>query len=151
MENDHKEFLAAAHQKFAAYRELSEQSGPEQAWEKMLEGFPEKQKQRMTPFLAASTLAEGFTQAIPFFKSAGMDMQVVDISNRGTDAALEIQKYCPYLDISKEHGFDTPCHVICEMDVEATRRAFPEMNGEILSRQASGSCVCLFKYERSAG
>jgi predicted ArsR family transcriptional regulator len=151
MENDHKEFLAAAHQKFAAFRELSEESGHEQAWEKMLEGFPEKQKQRMTPFLAASTLAEGFTRAIPFFRSAGMDMQVVDISNREADAALEIQKYCPYLDICKEHGFDTPCHVICEMDIEATRRAFPEMKGEILSRQAFGSCVCLFKYERSAG
>jgi hypothetical protein len=150
MENDHKEFLAATHQKFSTFKELSEQSGPDQAWEKMLEGFPEKQKQRMTPFISESTLSEGFTRAIPFFNSVGMEMEVVDISNRGIDAALEIQKYCPYLEICKEHGFDTPCHVICEMDIEATRRAFPEMKGEIISRQAFGSCVCLFKYERSA-
>ncbi len=148
MEKDHKEFLAAAHKKFETFKALSEQSGPELAWENMLEGFPEKQKQRMTPFIAESTLAEGLTRAIPFFKSIGMEMEVVDISNRGTDAALEIQKCCPYLDISKEYGFETPCHVVCEMDVEATRRAFPEMKGEILCRQAFGRSVCLFIYER---
>jgi hypothetical protein len=149
MENDNKEFLAAAHQKFATFKELSKQSGPDEAWEKMLKGCPDKQKQLMTPFIAEYTLAEGFRRAIPFFKSVGMEMEVVDLSNKGVDAALEIQKYCPYIPISKEHGFDTPCHVICEMDVEATRRAFPEMKGEIPSRQAFGSCVCLFKYERS--
>jgi hypothetical protein len=151
MENDHKEFVAAAHKKFARFRELSKQSGPDQAWEMMLEGLPEKQKTRMTPFIAESTLAEGFTRAIPFFKSVGMEMAVVDLSNRGTDAALEIQRYCPYLDIGKEYGYETPCHVICELDIEASRRAFPEMSGEILCSQAFGSCVCLFKYERPAG
>jgi hypothetical protein len=77
-----------------------------------------------------------------------MEMEVVDISNRGIDAALEIQKVCPYLEVGKEYGFDTPCHVICEMDMEASHRAFPEMKGEILCRQALGSPVCIFKYER---
>jgi hypothetical protein len=59
-----------------------------------------------------------------------------------------IQKVCPYLDAGKEFGFDIPCHVICELDMEASRRAFPEMKGEILSRQALGSPVRIFKYER---
>lgn len=148
MKNDNPEFLAASHQKFATFKALSEEFGAEQAWEKMLEGFPEKQKERMSPFLSEPTLAKGFTSAIPFFKLVGMEMEVVDISNNGIDAVLEIQKVCPYLNICKEHGFDTPCHVICEMDVEATHRAFPEMKGEILSRQVFGSSVCIFKYER---
>jgi hypothetical protein len=150
MDNDNKAFLARTHQKFATFKALSEELGSEQAWEKMLEGFPEQQKERMTPFLAEATLAKGFTNAIPFFKLVGMEMEVVDISNNGMDAVLEIQKVCPYLEVCKEHGFDTPCHVICEMDVEATHRAFPEMKGEILCRQAFGSAVCVFKYERPA-
>ena len=150
MDTGNKEFLAATHLKFSKFKELSEQLGSDEAWEKMLDGFPEQQQHRMGPFIDHATLAEGFTKAIPFFKSAGMEMEVVDISNNNMDAALEIQKVCPYLEICKEHGFDTPCHVICEMDVEATHRAFPEMKGEILSRQAFGSCVCLFKYERAA-
>ncbi|NTW11544.1 MAG: transcriptional regulator, partial [Chlorobiaceae bacterium] len=62
----------------------------------------------------------------------------------------EIQKVCPYLEVCKEFGFDTPCHVICELDMEASHRAFPEMKGEILTRQALGSPVCIFKYERPA-
>ena len=150
MDADPKAFLAASREKFSTFKALSESLGPDRAWEKSLEGFPEKQKLRMTPFLSLPTLAEGFTRAIPFFNAAGMDMQVVDISNRGRDAVLEIQKRCPYLDVCKESGFATPCHVVCEMDVEATRRAFPGMNGEILSRQAFGASVCLFKYERAA-
>jgi hypothetical protein len=148
MKTENKEFLAATHKKFATLKELVEQAGMNEAWEKMLVGFPEQQKKRMTPFLAAPTLFEGFTRSIPFFESVGMEMEVVDISNDDCDAVLEIQKYCPYLEICNEYGFETPCHVICEMDVEATHRAFPEMRAEILSRQAFDSCVCIFKYER---
>ncbi len=62
----------------------------------------------------------------------------------------ELQKQCPYLEVCREYGFETPCGVICEMDIEASRRAFPEMKGEILCRQALGSPVCIFKYERPA-
>jgi hypothetical protein len=149
MENGNKEFLVATHQKFFEFKELNKQLGPDQAWEKMLEGLPEKQKKRMASFLAEPTLFEGFTRAIPFFESAGMEMEVLDLSNKGSDAVLEIQKYCPYLEICKEYNLETPCHVICDIEIEGTRRAFPEMKGEILARQAFGSCVCLFKYERS--
>jgi predicted ArsR family transcriptional regulator len=78
----------------------------------------------------------------------GMEMDVVDISTPSTDAVLEVQRTCPVLDVCAEYGFARPCHVICEMDVEATRRAFPEIKGEILCTQADGACVCLFKYER---
>ncbi len=148
MQNTNQELIDAARKKFARFRELSTEYGEEQAWETMLKGFPELQKQRMGPLLAKPTLIEGFKQAIPYFNAMGMEMEAVDISNKGIDAALEIQKQCPYLEVCKEYGFETPCHVICEMDVEASHRAFPEMKGEILCRQALGSAVCIFKYER---
>ena len=148
MQNTNPELIEAARKKFARFSELSAVYGAEQAWETMLEGFPELQKQRMGPLLALPTLIEGFRQSIPVFNAIGMEMEAVDISNRGIDAALEIQKVCPYLEVCKEFGFDIPCHVICELDMDASRRAFPEMKGEILCRQALGSPVCIFKYER---
>jgi len=148
--NANTELLESARKKFARFRELSNEFGEEMAWETMLEGFPELQKERMGPLLALPTLIEGFRKSIPIFNAIGMDMVAVDISNRDIDAALEIQKVCPYLEAGNEFGFDIPCHVICELDMEATRRAFPEMEGEILSRQAYGSPVCIFKYERPA-
>lgn len=134
--------------KFETFRILTEQLGEEKAWEKMLEGYPERQKKQMGAFIDHAPLAKGFTKAIPTFKQIGMEMQVFDISNNGTDAALEVQRSCPVLQLCKEYGFNTPCHIICEMDIEATKRAFPDMKATILSRQADGACVCLFKYER---
>jgi hypothetical protein len=150
MQNTNSELIESARKKFSKFRELSAEYGEEQAWEIMLEGFPELQKQRMGPLLALPTLIEAFRQSIPIFKAIGMDMEAVDISNKGIDAALEIQKVCPYLEVCREYGFDIPCHVICELDIEASHRAFPEMKGEILCRQALGSPVCIFKYERPA-
>lgn len=150
MQNRSSELIESAGKKFARFRELKREHGEEVAWERMLEGFPELQKQRMSPLLALPTLAEGFRAAVPYFSAIGMEMDVVDISNRGVDAVLEIQRYCPWLEVCREYGFETPCHVICEMDMEASRRAFPEMKGEILCRQAFGSPVCIFKYQRPA-
>jgi len=148
MQNENAKLIESAQKKFSRFKELSEQQGEAAAWEAMLEGFPEIQKQLMGPLLDRPTLAAAFREAIPQFKTVGMEMDVVDISNRGIDAVLEIQRICPWLEVCKEFGFDTPCHVICELDIEATRRAFPEMKGEILCRQAFGSPVCIFKYER---
>lgn len=150
MPNTNPQLLEAARKKFSRYRELLAENGEEKAWEAMLEGFPELQKQRMGPLLAQPTLIEAFRQSIPVFNAIGMDMSALDISNRGIDAALEIQKVCPYLEVCREFGFDIPCHVICELDMEASHRAFPEMKGEILCQQALGSPVCIFKYERPA-
>jgi predicted ArsR family transcriptional regulator len=134
--------------KFALFGKLVAEMAEESAWEKMLEGYPERQKKHMGAFIENTTLAAGFTKAIPLFKQMGMDMEVFDISNQHVDAALEVQRTCPVLSLCQEYGFSKPCRVICELDVEATRRAFPGMKGEILSRQADGACVCVFKYER---
>ncbi|NTV26915.1 MAG: L-2-amino-thiazoline-4-carboxylic acid hydrolase [Chlorobiaceae bacterium] len=148
MQNANTELIENARKKFAQFRELSDRYGAEKAWETMLEGFPELQRERMGPLLGMPTLAEGFRAAITYFNAVGMNMEVVDISNRNIDAALEIQRVCPWLEVCLEYGFDIPCHVICEMDMEASHRAFPEMKGEILCRQAFGAPVCIFRYER---
>ncbi len=145
-----QQLLEAARSKFSRYRELVPEYGEARTWEMLLEGFPELQRQRMGPLLQLPTLAAGFRLAIPAFSAIGMEMEVVDISNRGIDAVLEIQKYCPYLDLCREFGVETPCRLVCELDMEASHRAFPEMSGEILCRQALGSPVCIFKYERPA-
>ncbi|MBV5327897.1 MAG: L-2-amino-thiazoline-4-carboxylic acid hydrolase [Chlorobium sp.] len=141
-------FLAETHQKFDVYKKLSEQSGPEQAWIQMLRYYPDEQIKRMMPFLDKSSLAEGFALGIPFLKSIGIGAVVVDISNNGIDAALEIHKQCPYMKISKKYGFAEPCHIICEMEMEIIRRAFPGTKAEIISRKTYDSSICVFKYER---
>ncbi|NTU52873.1 MAG: L-2-amino-thiazoline-4-carboxylic acid hydrolase [Chlorobiaceae bacterium] len=150
MQNKTAELIESAKNKFAHYKALSETHDEAAIREIMLEGFPELQKKRMGPMLALPTLTEAFNAAIPYFEAVGMVMTVVDISNPTVDAVLEIQHLCPWLEVCREYGFETPCQVICELDMEATHRAFPEMKGEILGRIALGQPVCIFKYERPA-
>ena len=136
--------------KFETYKKLSEEMGGEKAWEKMFEGYPEIHKKRMGQFIDNDTLFGGFSKAIEAFKQSGFDMEVVDISNKGMDAVIEIQKTCPSLNLSKEYGHEKPCFLVCDMDGEATKQSMPDLHGEVLCRQADGACVCAFKYERKA-
>jgi hypothetical protein len=78
----------------------------------------------------------------------GMELDVFDISNRSLDAVIEVQRSCPILSVCKKYGVSKPCHVICEMNIEATRRVFPGMKVDI-TRQAYGA-FCVFKHEREA-
>jgi len=136
--------------KFEMYKQIAGESGEQQAWDTLFQGYPERQRKHMGEFIEKDSLAGGFSKAIPQYKQMGMDMEVIDISNNNMDAVIEVQKVCPVMDIAKEYGFDKPCHVICEMDVEATKAGFADqgMKGSILASQAEGHCVCLFKYER---
>ena len=134
--------------KFETYKKIMDEEGEQKAWDTLMEGYPERQKQNMGRFIDNDTLANGFTQAIPFYKQMGMDMAVIDISNDGMDAVIEVQRVCPVFDLAKEYGFDKPCKVICEMDVAATEKGFGNMKGSIVTSQAEGDCVCIFKYER---
>ena len=134
--------------KFETYRKIMDAEGEQKAWDTLFEGYPERQKQNMGRFIDNNSLADGFTRAIPFYKQIGMDMAVIDISNDGMDAVLEVQRVCPVMEVAKEYGFDKPCKVICEMDVEATKKGFGNMSGGIIASKAAGDCVCLFKYER---
>jgi hypothetical protein len=136
--------------RFIRYKKLVEEMGDEAAFEKMLEKYPEQQKALMGTFIDNATIAEGFKKSIPLLRPMGFITEIVDISQNGTDAALEIQRVCPALSLAKEYGFERPCRVLCEMEQEAARRAFPAMKASLLSKQAEGDCVCVFKYERPA-
>lgn len=147
---DKSKALGMFRNRFAAYKKIVDEIGEEAAFEKMMQAYPDQQKAFMGAFIDNTTLAEGFTQAKPIFRIMGFTMEVVDISQNGVDAVLEIQRVCPVLHLAKEYGLESPCRVICEMEQEATRRAFPGMKAAILGRQANGDCVCTFQYERPA-
>lgn len=136
--------------RFIRYKKLVEEQGESQAYEAMLEKYPQQQKALMGHFIDHASLAEGFTKATPLLGLMGFKTEIIDISQNGIDATLEIQKVCPFLGLDKEYGFETPCYLFCEMEQEAARRAFPGLKAEILSKQAEGACVCVFKYERPA-
>lgn len=136
--------------RFTRYKKLANEIGDEAAFEKMMEKYPEQQKALMGAFIDNATLAEGFKKPIPLLKMMGFTTEIVDISQNETDATLEIQRVCPALSLAKEYGFETPCYLLCEMEQEAARRAFPGLKASILSKQAEGDCVCVFKYERPA-
>jgi uncharacterized protein YbjT (DUF2867 family) len=134
--------------RFEQFAHLRAQYGTAKAIEMLREGLPERQKTLMGPFITGASLAEGFRRSIPIFEQLGMDMEVVDLSNQGKDAVLEIQRVCPYRELAVEFGLPTPCQITCDLEVEAIQQAFPEIEGRILSKLASGDCACLFKYER---
>ncbi len=145
-----KEAEQQLRERFEQFAELREQHGTERALEMMMNGHAEVQKKLMEPLIRGAPLAEAFYKAIPIFEQLGMKMDVVDISNKGKDAVLEIQRICPYALLAKQFGLQTPCQITCDMDVEAIQQAFPQIQGRILSKLAQGDCVCLFKYERDA-
>ncbi len=134
--------------KFDAYKKILDESGEVQAWSTLFEGYPERQKKNMGPLIENSHLAEGFKKTIPMMKQMGMIMDVIDVSNNDMESILEIQNVCPVLEMSKEYGLNKPCRLICEMDVESTKAAFPGMKGDVLATIADGHCVCILKYER---
>jgi predicted ArsR family transcriptional regulator len=134
--------------KFETFNELRKKMSKKEAWEKMLEGYPERQRKSMGQYIDNNTLYEGFTKAIPAYKAMGMDMKVVDISNKGIDGIIEIQHVCPYIEMAKEYEVKDPCHLLCDMDIEATRKAFPEMNARYIARQSKGDSVCAYLYQR---
>jgi hypothetical protein len=136
--------------KLQTYLRLVDELGGAAAWEASLEGYVERQKAEMGAFIDSEELAGGLRNAIPLLAAMGIEMEVVDISTGDVDAALEILKTCPCLEASRACGLSEPCSSLCQLDVEASRRAFPGMQVSALSTQSDdGSCVCIFKYERN--
>ena len=66
--------------KFEQFKKLQAEFGEEKSWEKIFEGYPERQKKNMGQFIDNHSLAQGFSMAIPLYKQIGMDMEVIDIS-----------------------------------------------------------------------
>jgi len=136
--------------KFETFNELCKTMSKDEAWEKMLEGYPERQREWFAPYIDNNSLVEGFRQAIPAYAEMGMVMDVADISNNNIDGVIEIQRKCPYYDMAKSYGVEDPCHLLCDMDIEATKRAYPEMKAKYIARQSEGDSVCAYMYQRPA-
>ncbi len=92
-----KEATQLLRQRFEHFAQLRAEYGTAKARQMMMDGQAERQKQLMSRFISGVSLAEGFRRSIPIFERLGMKMEVVDISNQGQDAVLEIQRVCPYM------------------------------------------------------
>ena len=106
MDLENFDVVEAFKQRFGAYKKIMDEKGEQAAWDTLFQGYPERQKELMGKFIDNCSLAEGFTKAIPVYKQMGMEMEVVDISNKGKDAVIEVQKTCPALTLCKEYGFE---------------------------------------------
>jgi hypothetical protein len=140
--------------KLETYRRIADKEGDKKAWDALYKGYPERQRKLLGSFFKeGETLAQSFAKGIPMYKKNGMEMAVVDISNNDRDGVLEIQRICLILkhNLHKKYGVKDPCRIICQMDIDATEEAFADvdMKGRILSAQAKGDCLCIFKYERN--
>jgi predicted ArsR family transcriptional regulator len=136
--------------KFATYKTVLDKDGPQAAWDALMEGYPERQRNNMGPLIDNMSLHQAFEKAIPIYASFGMRMTAMDISNRGLDAVLETHTVCPFMDMASELGLERPCPVVCDMDVAATDAAFDDITGKVLTRLTDGDAVCMFTYSRKA-
>ncbi|MGK5641112.1 hypothetical protein ACSNOK_22780 [Streptomyces sp. URMC 126] len=130
------------------YLELEAEHGPEHAREALLDGHPERQAALMGPVLAGCSLAEGFGRLVPRFAALGLLSEAVDASTGDEDAVMEVYLTCICLRAARDLGLSEARPVLCELDFEATRRAFPGMTAESLRRQTDGHHVCVFRYAR---
>jgi len=136
--------------KFETFNELRKTMTDDEAWEKCWKATLNVSANGFAPYIENNTLAEGFRQAIPAYGEMGMVMDITDISNKDIDAVIEIQRECPYYEMAKSYGVEDPCHLLCDMDIEATIRAFPEMRAKYIARQSEGDSVCAYMYQRPA-
>jgi hypothetical protein len=134
--------------RLAQYLRLCEEVGVEQARERCLEGYPERQRSKMGPLIEGRSLFAGFELAVPRFAEIGVREEVIDDSDETTDAVLEIAATCMCCDASTDIGLAQPVSALCELDFEATRRAFSDISVTTLRRQVDGACVCIFRYAR---
>ena len=136
--------------KFEQYKAVLDKEGPQAAWDALMEGYPERQRQNMGPIIDKMSLYEAFRKAIPIYESLGMKMTAIDISNQGLDAVLETHSICPFLEMASEIGLERPCPVVCDMDVAAADAAFEDVTGKMLARMTDGDSICMFTYTRKA-
>lgn len=141
-------FRATQRDRLERYRRISAERGQDAAREELLRGYPEIQRTKMGPLIDGVPLISGFRRAVPMFAAIGVREEVVDISTDDTDAVLEIATTCMCRTAASDLGLQAAEPVLCELDFEATRRAFPEMSVRAECQQARGDAVCVFRYQR---
>jgi predicted ArsR family transcriptional regulator len=137
--------------RLARYLSLREEVGDEQAFEALLDGYPEQQRRLMGPYIESKPLAEGFREVRDLFAELGIREEIVDVSTPAEDAAIEVLTTCMCRDACDELRLTAALPLLCELDFEATRRAFPGIAVGVHHRVVDGAFACVFRYSRPAG
>ncbi|HEY5853399.1 MAG TPA: hypothetical protein VIW24_04905 [Aldersonia sp.] len=142
-----QEYRERMGRRLTEYIRLRDEFGDKQAREELLDGYVELQAKRMGPLMTTG-LADGFRKVRPAFAAAGVHIEIIDASTDGVDSAVEILTTCECRATCEAVGTSEPLSVLCELDNEAARRAFPGMTVEVVRQQIRGAHVCVFRYSR---
>lgn len=141
-------FRRMQQERLTRYLQLRSEVGEQAALEALLEGYPERQRAKMGPLISGGPLIRGFEKAQPMFAALGVRQELVDLSTDDTDSVLEINVTCMCADACADAGLTDQLPLLCELDFEATRRAFPEMIVLPVRRIVDGANACVFHYSR---
>jgi hypothetical protein len=130
------------------YLELRARHGAAEARELALVGLPERQAARLGPLIESTALADGLAAAVPGLAAIGITTDFVDVSTESEDAALEIMLTCSCRVAAERLELAEAEPVVCDLDLAATRRAFPDLDVRVLARQTERRNVCVFRFAR---
>lgn len=142
------EFREMMSKRLAHYLQRRDEIGHEAAFEELLVGYPELQKKLIGPRIANQSLSEGFSSGKAAFAKLGLIDDFIDISSHESDAVIETLLTCMCENAMHDCGVTEPCSVLCALDQEAARRAFPEMQIEQLRKKVDGAPLCVFHWAR---
>lgn len=146
-----EEFREMMRKRLAHYLRRRDEIGHEAAFEELLAGYPELQKKLIGPRIAGQSLSDGFSSGRAAFARLGLIDDFIDISTAETDAVLETLLTCMCENAMRDCGITEPCSVLCALDQEAARRAFPEMQIQQLRKKVDGAPLCVFHWARKRG
>lgn len=150
MNHKEQQFRDRQRDRLERYLRLREEIGDSPARETLLQGYAEQQRMLMGPYIDNNSLADGFSQVRDLFADMGIREEIVDVSSPGEDAAIEVLTVCMCRNASEDLGVSEPSSVLCELDFEATCRAFPEITVDVHHRMVAGAFACVFRYSRPA-
>lgn len=146
---DEADFRQMMSQRMAHYLRRREEVGHEAAFEELLAGYPELQRRLMGPRIAGQSLSAGFSSGKAAFAKLGLVDDFIDISTAERDAVIETLLTCMCENAMRDCGVSEACSVLCALDQEAARRAFPEMHIEQLRKKVEGAPLCVFYWARA--
>jgi len=142
------EFREMMSKRLAHYLQRRDEIGHEAAFEELLVGYPELQKRLIGPRITNRSLSEGFSSGKAAFVKLGLIDDFIDISTDECDAVIETLLTCMCENAMHDCGVVEPCSILCELDQEAARRAFPDMHIEQLRKKVAGAPLCVFHWSR---
>lgn len=142
------EFREMMSKRLAHYLRRRDEIGHEAAFEELLVGYPELQKKLIGPRIANQSLSAGFSSGKGAFAKLGLIDDFIDISDEKRDVVIETLLTCMCENAMHDCGVTEPCAILCALDQEAARRAFPEMDIQQLRKKVDGAPLCVFFWAR---